>query len=266
MVISCGSSLAAVNLVIKRETGAKSVVIMKPPYPSKRFDLVIAPKHDKIRPLKNVFVTRTSPSLITEEYLKKFSEPFLKMLSGVNGSRRIGFLVGGDTDKVKFSKEYFKRFVGSLEKYSVDSGSVVLATSSRRTPEWADEVLKTAFKGNQNCPLLVIANESNPPGVVGGILGLSDLIVVSGESMSMVSEAVSSGKPVLVFMPSAGARMKSKHRDFLKQLEDEKLIVLADPSNVGEILKSSAEKKDPSLSLVLKDRETLCQAVKRVAS
>src|SRR3989338_6102807 len=204
IVISCGSSLAALNLLVKHENNAKSVVIMKPPFSSRRFDLVIAPKHDRLKPAKNVFRVRTSPSLVTEEYLRISGALFSKYLEGSNGSKRIGLLVGGDTEHLRFSKDYFEKLIQELNLYSAESGSVVLATSSRRTPAWADECLKRTFADKARCPLLVIANEFNPPDTVGGILALSDRVVVSGESMSMVSEAISSGKPVLVFMPSDG--------------------------------------------------------------
>ena len=34
---------------------------------------------------------------------------------------------------------------------------------------------------------------------MGGIVGLSDILIVSGESISMISEAASSGKNTIVF-------------------------------------------------------------------
>lgn len=266
IVISCGSSLAGLNLLVTHENNAKSVVVMKPPFSCRRFDLVIAPKHDRLKPGKNIFITRTSPSLVTEEYLKTSGALFTQYLRASNGARRIGLLVGGDTAEVRFSKDYFEKLIQELSLFSVESGSVVLATSSRRTPVWADQTLKRVLSDKTRCPLLVIANESNPPGVVGGILGLSDMIVVSGESMSMVSEAVSSKKPVLVFMPSKETRIKPKHQDFLKALARENLILETTPENIRQALQASLMGTDRSFSLVSEDKQILIEAVKKVTS
>jgi mitochondrial fission protein ELM1 len=59
---------------------------------------------------------------------------------------------------------------------------------------------------------LVIANRNNHPDALGGILGLSDIIVSSPESISMISEAVCAGKYVVVF---DSVDLSAKHRRFL---------------------------------------------------
>ena len=102
-------------------------------------------------------------------------------------------------------------------------------------------------------------------GWVGGILGLCDMVVVSGESISMVSEAVSSGKPVVVFMPSDETGLKPKYRAFLDQLSEEKLIIPVSSGDVyGALKRALAREPGESDALLSKDRETLRQAVRRV--
>jgi mitochondrial fission protein ELM1 len=147
-----------------------------------------------------------------------------------------------------------------------EDDALVFATSSRRTPKWADEALKKALGDRSRCPLLVIANESNRPGVVGGILGHCDAIVVSGESVSMVSEAVSSGKPVVVFMPSEDVKMKTKYREFLKRMADGGLIAQAGPGDIADVLRREMKQGDGARAAFLaSDRETLRRAARRVA-
>ena len=102
----------------------------------------------------------------------------------------------------------------------------MLASTSRRTPSDIEGLVKSELEGFDKCRLLVIANERNIPEAVGGILGVSDFIVVSGESVSMVSEAVSSGKYVLVFRPQAkGLCLGNKHRLFLENLEKKAVFI-----------------------------------------
>ncbi len=182
-----------------------------------------------------------------------------------NGNKRIGLLVGGDTRFAQFHEPSFQKIIEGIKRYSEETDSWLLATSSRRTPDWADRTLKAAFKDDKRCALLVIANESNRPGVVGGILGLCDMVVVSGESISMVSEAVSSGKPVVVFMPSDQARLKPKYRAFLDQLGEEKLIIPVSSGDVyGALKQALLRNPGENAALLLKDREILKQAVRRV--
>ncbi len=265
VVVSCGSSILGVNLLAKNENEAKSVVVMKPSFSARCFDAVIAPRHDKMKPARNVFVTDRAPSLITGEFLAAEAEKLSKELDLARSSRKIGFLVGGDTDKLKFSRDAFEGVLRGLERFSAETRSVFLATSSRRTPSWADELLKKTFEKNRQCPLLVIANESNREGAVAGILGLSDVLVVSGESISMVSEAVSSGKPVVVFKPWANGAAKPKYHEFLNQMLKEELIISADSKNIYDVLKQSIASATavPNPAL-LKDREVLRQAIKKV--
>ena len=148
---------------------------------------------------------------MTQASLAAEAEKLSRELSLAPSGRKIGFLVGGDTDKIKFSREALEGVLQGLERLGAETRSVFLATSSRRTPSWADALLRRSFEGKEFCPLLVIANQANRKGVVPGILGLSDVIVVSGESISMVSEAVSSGKPVIVFKPWEKSSAKPKN-------------------------------------------------------
>ncbi len=264
-VISCGSSLVGVHLLAKYENQAKSLIVMKPPVSLKCFEAVVAPRHDGLKPKDNVFITDKALSLVEGRRLETEGAKLEAELHLSNENKRIGLLVGGDTRFAQFHEPSFQKIIQGIKRYSEETDAWLLATSSRRTPEWADRTLKTAFKDDKRCALLVIANESNRPGIVGGILGLCDMIVVSGESISMVSEAVSSGKPVVVFMPSDQTQLKPKHRVFLDQLGEEKLIIPVSSGDVyGALKRALVREPGESDALLSKDREVLREAVRRV--
>ncbi len=268
IVVSCGSSLLGVNLLAAYENLAKSVVVMKPPFSPKRFDAVIVPRHDNVKQDSNIFITDRALSHITENYLESEADSLAQELALAPQVKKIGLLVGGDTESIKFSREAFEKVLLGLERHTKDSEVVLLATSSRRTPDWADALLKSIFsKNKQGCPLLVIANESNKNGVMGGILGLCDVVVVTGESISMVSEAVSSGKPVVLFTPWNNAKVKPKLQVFLNRMLDQKLVVLATAENIYETVRSLLECSTGEMnhSYLSRDKEVLMQAAKRVA-
>ncbi len=264
IVVSCGSRLGAVNLLISAENFAKSAALMRPFEPARHFDAVIAPKHDKIKPAANVFLTEIAPCSVTPAEVDLQAQFLARNIEGLENDRRrkIGLLVGGDTDKASFSRERFERILKEILRYGVETDAAVLATSSRRTPPWADELLKRSLGDRQRCPVLVIANESNRVGVVAGILGLCDAVIVSGESISMVSEAITAGKPVIVFIPSDAMPLKPKHKEFLDRMIAAGLVTIAVPENIYEMMRTSATEMNGHTHLFLeRDRLTLRRAV-----
>ncbi len=262
IVVSCGASLVAVNRLVSAATRSRSVVVMKPYLPPAQFDAVIAPKHDRMKAAPNVFETEGAPSYF-DTAASREAVSRLETEAGANGRPKIGLLVGGDADGVVFDPSLFEKVLTDLVAFAAQSGSVVLATSSRRTPAWADTLLKERLADRSLCPVLVIANEANRPGIVGGILGTSDTVLVSGESMSMVSEAVASGKPVVVFTPSRDARSKPKYREFLDRLERRGLILRALPGSLAEALRAC--RLAGGGARVASDRLVLREAAKKVA-
>jgi mitochondrial fission protein ELM1 len=139
-----------------------------------------------------------------------------------------------------------------------------LVTSSRRTPQWADQMLKEVFLGKTACPMLVIANEMNRNAVVPGILGACDTIIVTGESMSMVTEAVTSKKHVIVMNPFDRTSLKSKHREFLGRLEKAKLVTWLDDFSENSMTTRNGINSEAD-AILEKDRGVLQEAVRKVA-
>jgi len=231
VVISCGSWVEGVNLVAARENVAKSAVLMKPIAPIQRFTAVVIPKHDHPKRADNVFVTRGAPSWMTRAFIARESERLSGELGLSPAHKRVGILIGGDTEKIKFEEALFAQALDSVARAGGEP--VFLITTSRRTPGWAEAALKKTFIDHPRCASLVIANEKNKEGIVPGILGLSDVLVVTGESISMVSEAASTGKPVLVFTPSREATLKPKYRSFLEGLERDRRIARISAADLG---------------------------------
>jgi lauroyl/myristoyl acyltransferase/mitochondrial fission protein ELM1 len=234
IIISCGFSLAPVNYVLARENLAKSIAVMRPSLLStKRFDLVIMPKHDAPQKRKNVIVTEGALNLIDDEYLKEQT----KMLLEAQGSRLkatgfyIGLLIGGDSKDFHLKSDQVLEVIRQAKSVAEKLDANILLTTSRRTSAKIEGLVKGEFKDCPRCKLLVIANENNIPMAVGGILGLSEFIIVSAESISMISEAINSKKYVLVF-ESGGLR--KKHRAFIENCRKNKYIYLTQSHDLSK--------------------------------
>lgn len=240
LVISCGSSLSNINLALARENLAKSVCIMNPGRAKrKRFSLVIIPKHDRPPRGKNIVITLGALNLIDEDYLKEQAEILKSRIGGIGKKTSLGLLIGGDTKKYRLTQRIMNPVIQEIKKASLDLDADILITTSRRTPEAIEKLVRKEFSGFKNSKLLVIANEKNIPEAVGGILGVADFILVSAESISMVSEAVSSGKYVGVFrLKPKGLNFRARHELFLKNLETQGCIYSMKKDAIADRIKS----------------------------
>ncbi len=273
--LSCGSSVAGVHFLSIPWQMAKSIVVLKPGLLSLRgFDLVVLPQHDQpaVLPAKAVIaITRAAPNLITQEYLKEQEELLLKRYSHLKNSFRtkIGVLIGGNTKHVEFTESTIKIIIHQIKEVARELNADILLTTSRRTPEQVEQLLWRELKKFDRCALLISASQGNVPEAVGGILALSDFVVVSGESISMVSEAVSSGKKTVVFRVGQSFTAnavtdlgKNKYERFVDKLNEQGYLVSCSVKNVGQTLYSVMREKIRFKPL--DDRKILNEAVERI--
>ena len=114
----------------------------------------------------------------------------------------------------------------------------IFVTTSRRTPVLVENMLQRELKKHPRCQLFISAKRNNIPEAIGGILGLSEVVVVSGDSISMISEAASSGKKTIVF-PVEGkfsftSEKRSKHNRFIAMLNREGYILSSNPQGIRQ--------------------------------
>ena len=266
-VVSCGSSIAPVNLFLSKETRAKSIVILRPGLLNpKRFNLAIIPKHDSPPKVKNIAETDGAVNLINEEYLKEQSELFIKRFPFLkpNNKKRLGIFIGGETKNYTISDKLTGIIIEQIKSVSERLDLEILLTTSRRTSRQIDRLLRNSLANYSRCRLLVIANENNFPEAVGGILGLSQIIAISADSISMVSEAASSGKAVVVFRSNLkkNSRPNLRHEKFLDNLLRKEHIVLVEPEEITETIEDII--KNNKTTNILKDSQIITEAIRQV--
>ena len=97
---------------------------------------------------------------------------------------------------------------------------------------------------------------------MAGILSLCNIVVVSGESVSMVSEAIHSGKKVVVFDLEKRKEAVTKYDRVLASLERDGYISRALPPDLGAKLEKAWKSQRPAKEV--DDRERTLEAIKRL--
>lgn len=270
-IVSCGSSAAGVNNLLSRDCNAKSIVVLKPGILDyRRFDLVVLPEHEAPpKKIKGVLtaVTKAAPNLVTPEYQEEQKEQLLKHYSHLKGNLRlkIGLFIGGDSKDILLTEQQIKTLIHQITEAAQEINADILATTSRRTPLAIEQMLQRRLRTHAHCPLLILASRDEVPSAVGGILGLSDIIVVSGDSISMVSEAASSGKNTIVFTPEVkdpSLKGRNKHVRFIERLNAQGFILSTDVKDIGHTIYNVAKGKIQTQKM--DDHQTILEAMRKV--
>jgi KDO2-lipid IV(A) lauroyltransferase len=236
VIISTGGKLSAINYLLSKENQSKSIVLMRSVLSDlKKFDLKIIPKHDQPIQKSNVVITEGALNLIDRDYLNETSGRLRSsgLIKGALSSLTIGVLIGGSSKNFSISIEVIIQVLIQIKKAAQELDADILLSTSRRTANKVETVVKSQLVNYPHCKLLVIANENNHPDVVGGILGLSSIIISSSESISMISEAVCAEKYVVVFK---SGNLSAKHQRFLRNYQDKGYIYLEEIKDLSSCI------------------------------
>ena len=188
-----------------------SVQLMDPKFRNSSYDLLVIPEHDNPLKRKNIYSVVTMPMAINEVLLKQEAEKWAKSLEKAIHPV-IAIIVGGDTKEHKFTPSKAKRLVAYTNKLVHKFKGSIIVTNSRRTSKELTEYL------NKNLHRVLVrydvnTSKDNP---YYAFLNIADIIIVTGDSASMVSEACFFGKPVFIYDPTN--IVPKKFRNFHKVL------------------------------------------------
>ncbi len=255
-IIAAGSGLAPLQMLLAQETGAKKIVIMNPPFPycMTDYDLAIVPAHDGGQVPK-----RTLRSVIMPSGYKAHERgPDVQQLQeklGEGTKPKIAVFLGGATRDYDLMVSDMEKLCSTLKRAASRAGDFMI-TTSRRTSAPVECFLKSNLAGQAGCRLLVIANEENPPYAAGGMMGLADLLIVTEDSLAMISEAVGTGKRVIVLSLGEG-ELPEKHYRFHQILAQRGLVTL---SGLADLEKNMTELlKKPATPVLQREKDALTE-------
>jgi uncharacterized protein len=218
VVISAGRRSAVIALALKRKKpNMKLVHLMSPQLPLQFFDLVVLPSHDNPPDINNVVVTLGAPNLVTAELLRdeRINNPIGYM---ANPTPWTMISLGGNTNFGNFTLDDAKNLITQLNPLAELGGSW-LVTSSRRTPA---AVMQMFLKwSGEEYPMINIksyAHEQESQNPYYSWIAQADCFVITADSVSMISEAAFTDKPIYIFTPKQAAGRK--HLDFINQMQE----------------------------------------------
>jgi mitochondrial fission protein ELM1 len=216
LVISCGRRAALIAMGMRHQLSTQQTAvntrfihIQDPQCPPENFDLVIAMEHDKVRGT-NVITTSRALHNITPEKLEAARAQFAARFAGY-ASPKVAVLLGGSTNKYTLKPSAMKKIISSLEQLLAKTTCSLLITPSRRTGEENIRLLDSSFRrkpessANKNMDpglrrddtrIYLYDNKEENPYL--GLLALADYIIVTNDSVNMMSEALATGKPVYI--------------------------------------------------------------------
>lgn len=207
VIIGTGSATHIPMLLEKKRSGGKAVVCMSPDFPLiYGMDLCFVPRHDRVRPRKNILFTSGPPNTV-------------RFTSQHDQGRGL-VLVGGIDQKSHHwnSALTLSRIRTILIKSTPKDWTI---SSSPRTPE--DMILLLEHFAEQRIDADFVRSEETPVGWIEDAYAGSHSVWVTADSISMIYEALTAGCEVGV-IPVEWRKRNRKFREAERDLLDNGLV------------------------------------------
>jgi len=193
-IISSGGRSAFVSRALAESTAAPNVFVGNPaPFPVDWFTAVLAP----IRMSGgDAIITGIVPNTVTRDECDEQAHAYW---NGAPPPHRWTLLIGGASRSHRYDETDWRALAEAVNALSTRHGVRWLISTSRRTGEKAEAILKATIRPEALDELVLYSHE--PKRVVLPFLGAGQRIFVTRDSLTMVSEAIMSAKPVTAVLP-----------------------------------------------------------------
>jgi mitochondrial fission protein ELM1 len=211
LLIATGRKSVAPALAVKKANNGNTfcVQIQNPGACYKYFDTVVVPFHDKIDG-GNVIRTLGSLHGITPKVLDQAKQRFLHEIHSLP-KPLVTVLLGGNNSAYKMNKTISHKIANDLLNLCSTKGYGLAISSSPRTPADTINIIKDRLtdKINEKKVFFWYGNGPNP---YMSLLAHADAILITSDSVNMISEASATGKPISVLhLPNASKKFDRFH-------------------------------------------------------
>jgi mitochondrial fission protein ELM1 len=189
VAIGCGRAAALFTRMLRQRAGPRchTVQILDPRIDPAHWDTVISPRHDQLSG-PNVLCPLGSLNTIDDNWLSDGRESCANFAD--LPQPRVGVLIGGPRRGIAFGPDYIQSLMQHLlQQYERDDGSL-LVLASRRTPATVVDLLRNTLNHVSG---MIWAGRDDGPNPYPGVLGWADRLVVTPDSINMLSEACAVG-------------------------------------------------------------------------
>ena len=214
VIISCGRKSVIPSIHLKNTANKKvfNIHIQDPKVNLNHFDFIVAPEHDAIEG-ENVISTKGAIHYLTENEIsenKDYLNSFIK-----KDERKIWALImGGPTKYYDYSTKNMKHIFTALYKLLKKHNFQLVVIPSMRTPINTIHYAREFF--GENHTIIMDVDKK----AYLSALAISENIVVTCDSSSMISEAALTGKPIYIasILPKKNDKRFQRFRNLFREL------------------------------------------------
>jgi mitochondrial fission protein ELM1 len=191
IVISCGRKSVIPSIYLKKKFKNKiiNIHIQQPKVSLNNFDFIVAPEHDGLAG-NNVLNSKGAIHYLTNNELDE-NESYLKDKTD-NQKKIVTLIIGGPTKHYDYDFKIIDEIFKKIENNFLNNDYQLIVIPSMRTPQHIIDKAKDFFGDGQ----IIIPNVDKKAYL--SALKISDHIIVTCDSTSMISEAAITGKPIYV--------------------------------------------------------------------
>jgi mitochondrial fission protein ELM1 len=210
LVIACGRNAAMPALAIRRASHGCTIAaqVQDPKVGRDEFDLMIVPEHDKLRGA-NVITSKGALNRVTAERLVAAGRRFPQLAALPRPV--LGVLIGGSNRTYRLTLGRLGEIADAIAAWLRESGGSVVLTPSRRTGRDGISVLRERLRG---LPAAIWDMTGDNP--YYAYLANADAFLVTADSVSMVSEAAATGKPVHIIDLAGGDQKFARFHEAMR--------------------------------------------------
>jgi uncharacterized protein len=198
MVITTGWRTAHIARWIKKQSHGHTRLVQmgrKGTHVAHLYDLAISCRYFRLPPDSRRIETLVPLTEVSAEKLGQAAERWQNLFANTPRPR-IALLVGGTSYACRFDEETAYHLGAEVRRFAEAIGGTVFATTSRRTGLQATVALKKGL--GDSCYLHEWQPEKSENPYVA-YLASADILIVTGESESMLADAAATGKPLYIY-------------------------------------------------------------------